>query len=216
MPMWDTWTPGFELAGRPIRVGNANAEGEGNGDGDLMGGMVGSLDDGETMGLAMSAQKRVELMRRLANRGDFGGSSSGDVGGSRSGDVGSGGGGSGSDSKSNTTTATTTTTTTTATTATTTNALLLKNMYDPAEETGPVSSWTTEIAADVRDECTKFDPVLRVHVPATADGAVALVFASAGGAKRARDVLEGRYFAGKRVKATVMTEAELERALGIQ
>lgn len=45
-----------------------------------------------------------------------------------------------------------------------TQCLLLKNMFDPAEETQP--GWDEEIAQDVREECGKFGQVDFVHVDA--------------------------------------------------
>ncbi|KAK2078141.1 hypothetical protein QBZ16_004009 [Prototheca wickerhamii] len=45
-----------------------------------------------------------------------------------------------------------------------TQCVLLKNMFDPAEETEP--GWAEDIGADVRDECTKFGDVLHAHVDA--------------------------------------------------
>ena len=45
-----------------------------------------------------------------------------------------------------------------------TQCLLLKNMFDPAEESG--AGWDEEIAQDVREECSKFGNVEFVHVDA--------------------------------------------------
>lgn len=43
-----------------------------------------------------------------------------------------------------------------------TQCVLLKNMFDPAEETE--INWAGDIATDVRDECAKFGEVLHTHV----------------------------------------------------
>lgn len=43
-----------------------------------------------------------------------------------------------------------------------TPCLLLKNMFNPAEQTDP--NWLAEITDDVRDECSKFGPILHIWV----------------------------------------------------
>ena len=80
-----------------------------------------------------------------------------------------------------------------------TQCLLLKNMFDPAEETEP--EWWIDIGEDVKDECSKHGPVSHIHVDKESRGFVYLKFGSTEGASAARQALHGRWFAGKMIAA---------------
>jgi hypothetical protein len=53
-------------------------------------------------------------------------------------------------------------------------AIVLKNMFDPAEETE--EGWDLDIAEDVKEECEKHGPVLHVGVQKDASGQVYVLF----------------------------------------
>lgn len=80
-----------------------------------------------------------------------------------------------------------------------TQCLLLKNMFDPAEETQP--GWDEEIAQDVREECGKFGRVDFVHVDAASKGFVYLKFDTMAAATAAQRALHGRWFNQKQLCA---------------
>lgn len=80
-----------------------------------------------------------------------------------------------------------------------TPCLLLKNMFDPATETEP--DWYIEIGEDVKEECSKFGPVLHHHVDKDSKGFVYLKFGTLEGAQTAKNTLHGRWFAGREVYA---------------
>mmetsp|Transcript_44573 Transcript_44573/g.113909 ORF Transcript_44573/g.113909 Transcript_44573/m.113909 type:complete len:567 (+) Transcript_44573:139-1839(+) len=80
-----------------------------------------------------------------------------------------------------------------------TPCLLLKNMFDPETETEP--DWHIEIGEDVKEECTKFGPVLHHHVDKESKGFVYLKFGTLQGAQQAKATLHGRWFAGREVYA---------------
>jgi len=81
-----------------------------------------------------------------------------------------------------------------------TAALLLKNMFDPAEETE--ADWASAIQEDTRDECSKYGPVVHCHVDAESRGFVYLKFATTEAAQAAQRALHGRWYANKQIVAT--------------
>lgn len=80
-----------------------------------------------------------------------------------------------------------------------TQCLLLKNMFDPNEETEP--NWDQEIGTDVTEECSKYGPVSHTHVDKNSKGFVYLKFATVEGSAAAQKALHGRWFAGRQVVA---------------
>ncbi|KAK9908927.1 hypothetical protein WJX75_004772 [Coccomyxa subellipsoidea] len=80
-----------------------------------------------------------------------------------------------------------------------TQCLLLKNMFDPKEETEP--DWDQEIATDVTEECSKYGPVSHTHVDKNSKGFVYLKFVTVEGSAAAQKALHGRWFAGRQVVA---------------
>lgn len=92
--------------------------------------------------------------------------------------------------------------------------LVLKNMFNPAEETSP--DFDVEIGQDVSEECAQFGRVLHVHVEKNSLGFVYLRFENAQAAAQAAQALHGRWFAGRQVSAEfiapVMYEAQFPAA----
>ncbi|WFD05190.1 Phosphatidylinositol-3-phosphatase SAC1 [Malassezia vespertilionis] len=83
----------------------------------------------------------------------------------------------------------------------TTSALALRNMFDPATETG---NWAPELQEEIRVECENFGKVLSVFVDKeSVTGEVFVSFADAEQAERARSALTGRFFAGRRIEANL-------------
>lgn len=82
------------------------------------------------------------------------------------------------------------------------DCLLLKNMFDPNNETEP--DFDLDIKDDVQDECSKFGAVKHIFVDKHSAGHVYLRFDSATSAIGAQRALHGRWFAGKMITATFM------------
>ncbi|GAB4822034.1 hypothetical protein N2152v2_009080 [Parachlorella kessleri] len=80
-----------------------------------------------------------------------------------------------------------------------TQCLLLKNMFNPAEETEP--TWDQDIAVDVKEECEKYGPVEHIHVDRNSQGFVYLKFNNLQSAAAAQRALHGRWFAGRQIVA---------------
>lgn len=78
-----------------------------------------------------------------------------------------------------------------------TQCLLLKNMFDPAEEEGP--NWDQEIAEDVGGECSKYGPVEHVYVDQHSRGFVYVKFSAVASAANAQRALHGRWFAQRQI-----------------
>jgi RNA-binding protein 23/39 len=78
--------------------------------------------------------------------------------------------------------------------------LLLKNMFNAEEEEG--DDWPEEIAADTKEECSKYGTVLHVHVDRASRGFVYLKFADEAAAVAAQKVLHGRWYSNKQIIAT--------------
>uniref|UniRef100_A0A0D6R0A3 RRM domain-containing protein n=1 Tax=Araucaria cunninghamii TaxID=56994 RepID=A0A0D6R0A3_ARACU len=88
------------------------------------------------------------------------------------------------------------------------DCLLLKNMFDPKNETEP--DFDLDIKEDVQDECSKFGAVLHIFVDKYSSGHVYLRFDSATSAVGAQRALHGRWFAGKMITATFMPSSSYE------
>lgn len=115
-----------------------------------------------------------------------------------------------------------------------TRTILLKNLFDPEEETEP--NWPEEIRTDVTEECTKFGAILHSHVEkdskvcpsitfslffssqvcdnladdlsrSLSQGFVYLKFQALEGAQGAYQALNGRKFSGRQVVVDYLPEA---------
>ena len=84
--------------------------------------------------------------------------------------------------------------------------LLLKNMFDPEEETEP--NWAAEIGEDIASECSKYGKVLDLNVVETSKGDVYIAFRATTEAKEAALALHGRMFGGKKVEVAFLKRAE--------
>merc|ERR1711976_912911 len=81
-----------------------------------------------------------------------------------------------------------------------TQCFMLTNMFDPAKETEP--GWDQEIRDDVIDECNKYGGVLHIHVDKAApQGNVYVKCPTVSTAVSAVNALHGRWFAGKVITA---------------
>ncbi|KAI8928303.1 hypothetical protein BC831DRAFT_390768, partial [Entophlyctis helioformis] len=175
---------GFNLMGRTIRVSHITekpAAAAGRPEYGAASSSAINLDDGDMEGVSMSSLSRADLMAKLARR----------------------------DQPAQPVAAPTDTLPPLMLCATSpvapkvvlpameTRCVLLKNMFDPSEETEP--GWAKEIEEDVRDECTKFGKIVHVAVDADSAGHVYLKFAALESAQQAIKTLHGRFFAGKTV-----------------
>ncbi|KAK7468862.1 Phosphatidylinositol-3-phosphatase SAC1 [Stygiomarasmius scandens] len=88
-------------------------------------------------------------------------------------------------------------------------SVLLKNMFDPEEETE--RDWDKDLAMDVRGECEeKYGPVEAIKVEKETQGEIYVKFDSIESAKKAVQGLNGRWFGGKQVTATFISDAIMQ------
>jgi len=87
--------------------------------------------------------------------------------------------------------------------------VLLKNMFSPEEETD--TEWDKELSDDVKGECeTKYGPVDRIKVEKESQGEIYLKFGNVDAARKAVQGLNGRWFGGKQVSATFISDAIMQ------
>ncbi|CAO1615485.1 unnamed protein product [Sympodiomycopsis kandeliae] len=96
----------------------------------------------------------------------------------------------------------------------TSRAVLLKNMFNPEEETE--ADWDTDLSEDVKGECSsKYGNVELCHVEKDSSvGEIYLRFTDLDGAARAITGLNGRFFGGRKVSAEYISESFLTAKLG--
>ncbi|KAF5313969.1 hypothetical protein D9611_006778 [Ephemerocybe angulata] len=88
-------------------------------------------------------------------------------------------------------------------------SVLLKNMFDPEEETEP--NWDKDLAEDVKVECeTKYGPVTALKVERDSQGEIYAKFESIDSAKAAIQGLNGRWFGGRQITATFISDAIMQ------
>ncbi|CAH3025789.1 unnamed protein product [Porites evermanni] len=81
-----------------------------------------------------------------------------------------------------------------------TPCIMLLNMFDPTKEKDV--DWDADIRDDVLEECTKYGQVYHIHVDkSSTQGAVYVKCSSPEGAANASRALHGRWFAGKQIIA---------------
>merc|ERR550525_2202103 len=86
-----------------------------------------------------------------------------------------------------------------------TPCVILKNMFNPAQETDP--DFDLDIREDVMDEVQKYGTLRHIYVDKTSPmGLVYLKFQGHEGAKKTFDALNGRWFAQNQIKAQYMPE----------
>ncbi|KIK07027.1 hypothetical protein K443DRAFT_673923, partial [Laccaria amethystina LaAM-08-1] len=88
-------------------------------------------------------------------------------------------------------------------------SVLLKNMFDPEEETE--RDWDKELADDVKVECeNKYGKVEAIKVERETQGEIYLKFDSIESAKQAIQGLNGRWFGGRQVSAAFISDAIMQ------
>ncbi|KAI9797334.1 MAG: hypothetical protein M1833_005513 [Piccolia ochrophora] len=84
--------------------------------------------------------------------------------------------------------------------------VILKNMFDPAEEEG--EAWIKELEDDVRAECEeKYGHVVHIALDSNSQGDIYLKFDRVQGGENAIKGLNGRFFGGKQISATPVVDA---------
>ncbi|KAI9509074.1 hypothetical protein F5148DRAFT_978870 [Russula earlei] len=87
--------------------------------------------------------------------------------------------------------------------------ILLKNMFNPEEETD--ADWDKELGDDVKGECeSKYGPVDRIKVERESQGEIYLKFGNIDAARKALQGLNGRWFGGKQVSAAFISDAIMQ------
>ncbi|KAG9093549.1 hypothetical protein FRC06_011475 [Ceratobasidium sp. 370] len=87
--------------------------------------------------------------------------------------------------------------------------VLLRNMFSPEEETE--RDWDVELAEDVRQEChEKYGKVIDLKVEKESEGEIYIKFDSIETAEKAIKGLNGRWFGGKQVTATFISDAIMQ------
>ncbi|CAG7974076.1 unnamed protein product [Penicillium salamii] len=84
--------------------------------------------------------------------------------------------------------------------------VLLRNMFDPAEETA--EGWIKELEEDVRRECEqKYGHVVHISLDSNSQGDIYLKFDRVQGGENAIKGLNGRFFGGKQITAQPVVDA---------
>ncbi|OGE52514.1 hypothetical protein PENARI_c010G10327 [Penicillium arizonense] len=84
--------------------------------------------------------------------------------------------------------------------------VMLRNMFDPAEETG--ETWIKELEDDVRSECEqKYGHVVHISLDPNSQGDIYLKFDRVQGGENAIKGLNGRFFGGKQITAQPVVDA---------
>ncbi|KAI0348589.1 splicing factor, CC1-like protein [Trametopsis cervina] len=87
-------------------------------------------------------------------------------------------------------------------------SVLLKNMFDPEEETEP--DWDKELADDCEVELTKYGKVLFLKVEKESQGEIYVKYGDVESAKKAIEGLNGRWFGGRQVSAAFISDAIMQ------
>ncbi|KAI9681088.1 MAG: hypothetical protein M1817_002369 [Caeruleum heppii] len=84
--------------------------------------------------------------------------------------------------------------------------VVLKNMFDPSEEEG--DAWQKELEDDVRAECEeKYGHVVHIALDGNSQGDIYLKFDRVQGGENAIKGLNGRFFGGRQISATPVVDA---------
>ncbi|KAG6336663.1 hypothetical protein ID866_2410 [Astraeus odoratus] len=85
-------------------------------------------------------------------------------------------------------------------------SVFLKNMFNPEDETE--RDWDKELAEDVKGECEeKYGRVDAIKVEKDSQGEIYVKFSSVESAKKAVQGLNGRWFGGRQISATFISDA---------
>eukprot|EP00871_Galdieria_phlegrea_P005401 jgi/Galph1/5862/GphlegSOOS_G4452.1 len=216
---------GLDLAGRPLKIGLATAEAQklqtlgaipsgipstlatqslmGSSSSYGYGAYISELDEGGDSGMALSATQRTQLMQRLA-RGESLNTKSTSSYVSPNG-ISPGGYPDKSPQKPGTVPTRQGYNPPLVHSLSPSTCLMLRNMFDPVQETEP--NFHLEIQEDVRDECiSKFGPLRHIFVDKNSAGIVYLQFEKMSDATKAKQGLNGRWFAGHQVVAEYISE----------
>jgi len=88
-------------------------------------------------------------------------------------------------------------------------SVLLKNMFDPEEETE--HNWEKDLAEEVKQECEgQYGKVEAIKVEKDSQGEIYVKFGSIESAKKAIQGLNGRWFGGKQVGANFISDAIMQ------
>ncbi|KAI8097962.1 uncharacterized protein B0P05DRAFT_460906 [Gilbertella persicaria] len=147
----------------------------------LASGLDFSLDDEETEGVAMNSLSRAELMAKLAARE------------------------SNNDHDTSPVAATPSAPPKPFIPAAASRYVMLSNMFNPDEETDP--DWVSDLEADIKLECERYGDVEHIKVNADSMGEVFLKFDSVRSAENAIGALNGRWFGGRQITASCISEA---------
>lgn len=180
---------GFELAGRPIKVGEVTEQMEKN--------QNSILDDEETDrgGIEMNANARIQLMAKLASGNEAQKKK-------KQGEM------SENELQSKVREMFGSTQGTQAPLQT--ECFMLSNMFDPANETEP--DWADDIRSDVIAECESFGGAVHVSVDKTSpEGNVYVKAPNPGIASACVNSLQGRWFSGKMIKASYLSVSDYSR-----
>ncbi|CAG8451566.1 13186_t:CDS:10, partial [Acaulospora colombiana] len=145
---------------------------------DKSSGMNLNLDDGDVAGLALNAQSRVELMQKLARDTDLIAPTTAPVLSEPPKPV--------------------------QPRVNPTRCVLLKNMFNPEDETE--SNWAEELEDDVKTECEKFGTVVHISVDKESEGDIYMKFDSVPAAQNAVNGLNGRWFGGNQISAVFILD----------
>lgn len=165
---------GFELAGRPMKVGNVTERLDVNTNASL------DTDEMDRSGIDLGATGRLQLMFKLAE----------------------GAGLAVPQAAANALLATAPSVQQTppeAAPSIATQCFLLSNMFDPLTESNP--TWASEIRDDIIEECQKHGGILHIYVDQASQGNVYVKCPSIASAVLAVNSLHGRYFAGRIITA---------------
>lgn len=202
-----TTLPGFELAGRPLKVGPVtDGKAIGLSVGQMMPGMSTGTDevvnwkldaDEGGAGLPMNANTRMMLMAKLAEKAGI------QVPAPVSFPVAS--------------TATATVGNNAAAerpviTGTPSRFVLISNMFDPLTETEP--NWDRDIKEDVSEECTNFGQVANCYVEKRKPGGLVYIeMRQVDAAVKVANALNGRYFAKRLIRCSYLDERTFIEAI---
>lgn len=179
---------GFELAGRPMKVGHVTERTAEN-----QGASILDTDEMDRAGIDLGATGRLQLMAKLAEGTGF------QIPQVAANALNMAPGATAAQPPTPAATATAQAAAAAAPPIAT-QCFMLSNMFDPTTETSP--SWDQEIRDDVIDECNKHGGVLHIYVDkASPQGNVYVKCPSIAAAVASVQALHGRWFAGKVITA---------------
>lgn len=171
----------------PQATGGSNFDRAGGRDNDKAGGGASALDDTDVGGVNFNNYSRDALMRKLARTDDTPVTK-------------------GRDDKREVLKPKTETKALPVNVNMASRCVVLKNMFDPAEEEG--ENWEKELEDDVRAEAEeKYGHVVHIALDPNSQGDIYLKFDRVQGGENAIKGLNGRYFGGRMISATPVVDA---------